>query len=194
MTRLKLSDNLKAYVDVATTNYIVVSVVPANGTLTLAHGTLVPARTTTITVTSSTISAGLVTITGTNLVTGLTDTEVLDLSMALTFTGTKVFSVISSVVISGLMGADPADRIVVGTGATAQLTVGRTTFVSATVGSGAGTIGKYQFIDNTTGTTTNIGELKAAIAAGTYKYKCSIALGLRVVMSGTTPITIIYAQ
>lgn len=194
MTRLKLSDHSKAYVDVASTNYIVTSATIANGSLTIAHATLNPARNITIAVTTSTITAGTVTVTGTNFITGKTDTEVLDLSAATSLTGTKVFSVISSVVVAGLADNDPADTIIVGAGATVQLTVGRTTFVSAIVGSGAGTIGKYQFIDNITGTTTNLAELKATIAAGVYEFNASVSLGLRLVLAGTTSITVIWNQ
>ncbi len=194
MTRLKYTDNLKAYVGVVSTTYIVASVDIANGAQTIAAQPDYPRNLTiTVTNTHSDITAGIVTITGTGT-DGKLLTQALDLSAALTQTGTAMFKTVASVVVTGLTGASAGDTIAVGVGNTVQLTTGRTTLVNAIVGSGAGQVGKYQFIDNITGTTTNIAELKQAIAAGVYEFNCSIALGLRVVISGATPITITYNQ
>ncbi len=190
MTRLKRTDNIKAYVGVADTDAILASTTIANGSFTPVQPDY--PRNITIAVTTSTITAGTITVTGTNFVTKLTDTEVLDLSAATTLTGTKMFSVIASVVVASLADNDPADTFIVGEGSTVQLTMGRTTLISAIVGSGASQVGKYQFINNSTGTTTNVAELKQAIAAGVYEFNCSIGIGLRVVISGATPITVVY--
>ncbi len=191
---LQYSDHKVAYLAAASTTYVVASVDIANGTQTIAAQPDYP-RTITITVTNthSDITAGIVTVTGLDL-NGQPSVETLDLSSAFTLTGTHIFASVTSVVVTGLLGATAGDTIAVGIGDTCQLTYGRSTLINATVGSGAGTVGKYQFIDNNTGTTTNLAELKAAIAAGTYEWNASVSVGLRVVVTGTTPITVTYAQ
>ncbi len=191
---LHYTDNKKAYLSAATVGAIVASVDIANGAQTIAAQPDYP-RIINITVTNTNndITAGTVTVTGTSI-RGVVVTESLNLANAFTLTGTTIFASVTSVVVAGLTGASAGDTLTVDTGDTAQLTLGRTTLVSAIVGSGASQVGKYQFIDNTTGTTTNIAELKQAIAAGVYEFNCSIAVGLRVVVSGATPITITYNQ
>lgn len=191
---LQYSDHLKAYISVATTGAIVASVDIANGTQTIAAQPDYP-RTINITVTNTNadITAGIVTITGT-AINGTQVTQALDLASAFTQTGTTIFKTITSVVVTGLLGATAGDTLTVDSGNTVQLTTGRTTLISAVVGSGASQVGKYQFIDNITGTTTNIAELKQAIAAGVYEFNCSISLGLRIVMSGATNLTVMYNQ
>ncbi len=191
------TDNQKAYLTLAVTNQIIHSVAIADGSFTL-DGNLDFPRNITISVTTSNITGGTVTVNGINFITGRSDSEVLDLSSATTLTGTKIFSTITSVVVADLSTADPQDppvgTFIVGMGNTIQLTVGKSILVNAIVGSGASQVGKYQFIDNITGTTTNLAELKQAIAAGVYEFNASVALGLRVVMAGATPITITYSQ
>lgn len=191
---LQYLDHIKAYISVATTGAIVASVDIANGTQVILAQPDYP-RTINITVTNTNadITAGIVTITGTGI-DGKQITQALNLANAFTQTGTTIFKTITSVVVTGLIGATAGDTITVDSGNTVQLTAGRTTLVSAVVGSGASQVGKYQFIDNTTGTTTNIAELKQAVAAGVYEFNCSISVGLRIVMSGATPLTIIYNQ
>lgn len=188
------TDNQKAYLSVGTTGAIVASVNIANGNQVIAAQPDYP-RTINITVTNTNadITAGTVTVNGTNM-NGLTISESINLASVFTLTGTLIFKTITSVVVAGLTGASAGDTITIDTGSTVQLTLGRTTLVNATVGSGASQVGKYQFIDNNTGTTTNIAELKQAIAAGTYSWNCSIAVGLRVVISGATPLTVTWNQ
>lgn len=188
------SDHKVAYLAAASTTYIVASVDIANGTQILAAQPDYP-RTITITVTNThtDITAGIVTVTGLDL-NGQPSVETLDLASAFTLTGTKIFASVTSVVVTALANASAGDTIAVGIGTTCQLTYGRSTLVNAIVGSGASQVGKYQFIDNNTGTTTNLAELKQAIAAGVYEWNCSVAVGLRVVISGATPITVTYAQ
>ncbi|MEW6126730.1 MAG: hypothetical protein AB1757_06805 [Acidobacteriota bacterium] len=52
--------------------------------------------------------------------------------------------------------------------------------------------GSIKVIDNTSGTTTNLGELKASIVEGTYVFNCSFATGLRIVTAAASKITVIY--
>lgn len=191
---IKYTDNLKAYISVATTGAIVASVDIANGAQTIAAQPDFP-RTINITVTNTNadITAGIVTVSGTDI-SGKTVSQSLDLSAAFTLTGTIVFKTVASVVVTGLIGATAGDSITVDTGGTVQLTLGRTTLISAVVGSGASQVGKYQFINNNSGTTTNVAELKQGVAAGVYEFNCSIGIGLRVVISGATPLTVIYNQ
>jgi hypothetical protein len=189
-----VQDNLKAYIGVADTAYIVADAAIANGAATIAAQPDFP-RNITITVTdaNTSISAGTVTVTGKDL-DGSVISESLNLAVALTKTGTKNFKSITSVVVAGLVGNGAGDNLKVGIGSNVQLTYGRTTFVKALVGGGAGQVGKYQIIDGTSGTTTNVAELKQTIGTGTYDYYASINSGLRVIISGATPITIIYNQ
>lgn len=189
--KLPLADHQKILVPIADTDFIVESVLPADGPLTLANSELTPTRNVTIEVTTATITAGLVTVTGINFVTGLVDTEVLDLSVATSLTGTKVFSSISSVVISNLAGEDPADTIIVGVGQIAQITVGRTTFISIIVG--VELTGGVKIIDGITGTTENVAFLANPYLPGNYDFDASISEGLRVLPSDQA-VTIIYNQ
>lgn len=53
----------------------------------------------------------------------------------------------------------------------------------------AGTIG---LIDGTSGTTVNIGQLKASVAEGTYTYNLKFTTGLRIVTGAASDITVIY--
>lgn len=191
---LKYNDNIKAYLAVATTGAVVASADIANGNQVIAAQPDYP-RTINITVTNthSDITAGTVTVTGKDF-TGKSVSQSINLAAVFTLTGTQIFKTITTVTVAGLLGATSGDTITVDTGNTVQLTLGRTTLVNAIVGSGASQVGKYQFLDNNTGTTTNIAELKQAIAAGVYEFNCSIAVGLRIVISGATPITITYNQ
>jgi hypothetical protein len=53
--------------------------------------------------------------------------------------------------------------------------------------------GAIKIIDGTFGTTTNLGELKASIVEGTYRFDCVFGAGLRIVTGGASKITVIYA-
>ncbi len=190
---LTRADNQKAYLALfADTDYLLASTTIANGSFIVAAQPDFP-RNITINVTTSTITAGTVTVTGADP-KGITISEVLNLALATTLTGTKNFALVTSIVVAGLVGNDPGDTFIVGVGANVQLTTGRSTLVYVVVGSGSGTVGKYQFIDGTTGTTTDAAELKAAIAAGVYDYNASFANGIRIILSGDTPLTVVYNQ
>lgn len=54
----------------------------------------------------------------------------------------------------------------------------------------AGTIG---IIDGTAGTTVNVGQLKASVAEGRYKYGIAVAQGIRIVTGSTSDITVVWS-
>lgn len=93
-----------------------------NGTVAAADYALASAvpdmpRNITITVTDgdTSISAGTIVVTGEDL-NGNTISETLDLSSALTLTGTKIFAEVTNIEVSGLVGNGGTDNIKVGTG------------------------------------------------------------------------------
>ncbi len=186
-------DYQKLYITGADTNQIISSVTLADGDFPLDGNIDVP-RNITIDVTSATVSAGTITVTGINFVTGLSDTEVLDLSDTNTLVGTKIFSTITSVVVAGLADEDPGDTFIVGVGTNVQVTVGKSILHYLIVGGGSGTVGSYVVIDGTSGTTANVATLKSGIAVGTYIFHVSIAKGLRVIVAGTEPLTVTYSK
>ncbi len=102
----------------ATASYIVTTRVIAGGSQPLASQPDIP-RNATITVTDAnvSISAGTVTINGVDQL-GASRSEVLDLSLALSFTGTVLWATITSVVVAGLLGNGAADTLAVGIGST----------------------------------------------------------------------------
>jgi hypothetical protein len=53
----------------------------------------------------------------------------------------------------------------------------------------AGTIG---IIDNTSGSTVNVGQLKASVVEGTYEYNIRLSAGLRIVTGAASDITVVY--
>jgi hypothetical protein len=53
--------------------------------------------------------------------------------------------------------------------------------------------GAISIIDNTTGTTVNVGSLKASVVEGTYRYDIRLAKGLRIVTAGASDITVCYS-
>lgn len=55
----------------------------------------------------------------------------------------------------------------------------------------AGTIG---IVDNITGTTVNIGSLKASVVEGTYVYNVACKLGCRIVTGASSDITVVWSQ
>jgi len=57
---------------------------------------------------------------------------------------------------------------------------------------GTTSAGSIKVIDNTTGSTTNMGELKASITEGTYTFDCKFTVGLRIVTADASLISVIY--
>ena len=49
-------------------------------------------------------------------------------------------------------------------------------------------------IDNTTGTTVNVGQLAASVVEGTYEYNTVMRTGIRIVTGGASDITVIYKK
>lgn len=102
----------------ATASYIVTTRVIAGGSQPLASQPDVPRNATILVVdTNTSISAGTVTINGVDQL-GAPQTEVLNLAVALTFTGTVLWASITSVVVAGLVGNGAADTLAVGIGST----------------------------------------------------------------------------
>lgn len=186
------SEYNKLYILPVDTDYIVESIDIANGAQTIANQPDVP-RNLTITVTdaNTSISAGLITITGKDW-GGNTVTETLNLASALTKTGTQIFKTVTSVVVSGLVGNEAGDTIIVGIGQRAQVVEGRCLLHSVIVNGGSGTVGSYTIIDNITGTTANVAILKEALTPKTYTYDITLVTGLRVLVAGTEVLTITY--
>lgn len=80
----------------------------------------------------------------------------------------------------------------IGSHATTQVVTGQGTLHAIVVGETAASA--IQIIDNTTGTTTNLGELKASIAEGTYRFDVRFHTGLRIYSAGDSKFTVIYSK
>lgn len=52
--------------------------------------------------------------------------------------------------------------------------------------------GQISIIDNTSGSTVNLGALKASIVEGTYTFDCHFQTGLRIITAGASKISVIY--
>jgi hypothetical protein len=74
---------------------------------------------------------------------------------------------------------------------TTQIYSGQGQLVRIVVGETAA--GAISIIDNTSGSTVNIGTLKASIAEGTYDFGVQFATGLRIITAATSKITVVYA-
>jgi hypothetical protein len=78
----------------------------------------------------------------------------------------------------------------IGSATTTQVKTGSGHLRAITVGTTAA--GTVSIIDNTTGSTVNMGLLKASIAEGTYEFDCHFAAGLRIITGGASKISVIY--
>ena len=78
----------------------------------------------------------------------------------------------------------------ISTATTTQVAIGAVRLVAIVVTETSA--GSIKIIDGTAGTTTNVAELKASIAEGTYEFGCELTSGLRIVTAGASKITIIY--
>lgn len=54
--------------------------------------------------------------------------------------------------------------------------------------------GAISIIDNTTGSTVNVGQLKASIAEGNYEFGINLVNGLRIITAGASKITVVYSK
>lgn len=79
----------------------------------------------------------------------------------------------------------------ISTGTTTQVYTGKCILHAITVNTtAAATIG---IVDNTTGTTVNVGQLKASVVEGTYQYHISMSKGIRIVTGGASDITVCWS-
>lgn len=108
----------------------------------------------------------------------------------MSFTGSQEFSSITSIAVAGLTGSYTGNTLSVGIGGNIQVKKGAGRFGGITVGETAA--GPIKIIDGTSGTVENLGYLKASIVENFYKYGCSFAQGLRVILSSTSRITVVY--
>lgn len=73
---------------------------------------------------------------------------------------------------------------------TTQVKTGAGVLHSIIVGETAA--GAISIIDNTSGSTVNIGTLKASIVEGTYVFDVAFSAGLRIITAGASKITVVY--
>ncbi len=52
--------------------------------------------------------------------------------------------------------------------------------------------GAISIIDNTSGSTVNVGILKASVAEGTYEYNVKMSKGIRIITAGASDITVTF--
>lgn len=78
----------------------------------------------------------------------------------------------------------------ISTATTTQVKTGAGMLHSIIIGETAA--GAISIIDNTAGTTVNIGQLKSSIAEGTYIFNCKFESGLRIVTAAASKITVVY--
>ena len=76
------------------------------------------------------------------------------------------------------------------TATTTQVHSGQGQLICITVGETSA--GAISIIDNTTGTTANIGTLKANIVENTYWFLSNYSTGLRIITAGASKITVVY--
>jgi len=80
----------------------------------------------------------------------------------------------------------------ISTATTTQVNTGRTILKKIIIGETAA--GAISIIDNTTGTTVNVGQLKASITEGVYEFNCLLSTGLRIVTAGASKITVVWSD
>jgi len=93
-------------------------------------------------------------------------------------------------VVADLTGNYSGNTLAVGIGGNIQVKKGAGRLGGITVGETAA--GPIKIIDGTSGTVENIGYLKASIVENFYKYGCSFAQGLRIIMTAANRITVVY--
>lgn len=78
----------------------------------------------------------------------------------------------------------------INTATTTQVATGKCRLIAIVVNAtAAGTIG---IIDNTSGSTVNVGQLKASVVEGTYLFNCAMDAGIRIVTAAASDITVIW--
>jgi len=76
------------------------------------------------------------------------------------------------------------------TATTTQVDTGSGQLIAIVVGETSA--GAISIIDNVSGSTVNMGTLKASIVEGTYWYLSQYAVGLRIITAGASKISVIY--
>lgn len=108
----------------------------------------------------------------------------------MTLTGDQEFKEVTSIGVTRLDGGFTGATLQVGVGGNCQVKKGSGKLWGITVGETAA--GAIKLIDGVSGTTTNLGELKASIVEATYQYRCNFAQGLRVILAAASKTTVIY--
>lgn len=80
----------------------------------------------------------------------------------------------------------------ISTATTTQVATGAGVLKSIIVGTTAA--GAIQIIDNTSGSTVNLGELKASIVEGNYEFNVAFTTGLRIITAGASKITVVWSR
>lgn len=78
----------------------------------------------------------------------------------------------------------------ISTATTTQVDTGQGQLIAIVVGETAA--GAISIIDNTSGSTVNIGTLKASVTEGTYWFLTNYSTGLRIITAGASKISVIY--
>lgn len=82
------------------------------------------------------------------------------------------------------------EKAYISSATTTQVKTGAGVLHSIVVGETAA--GAISIIDNTSGSTVNIGQLKASILEGTYEFDVAFSAGLRIITAGASKITVVY--
>ncbi len=82
------------------------------------------------------------------------------------------------------------EKAYISSATTTQVKTGAGVLHSIVIGETAA--GAISIIDNTTGSTVNIGTLKASIVEGTYEFDVAFSAGLRIITAGASKITVVY--
>ena len=82
------------------------------------------------------------------------------------------------------------EKAYISSATTTQVKTGAGVLHSIVVGETAA--GAISIIDNTSGSTVNIGTLKASIVEGTYVFDVAFSAGLRIITAGASKITVVY--
>ena len=78
----------------------------------------------------------------------------------------------------------------ISTATTTQVKTGAGSLIAIVVGETAA--GSIKVVDNISGSTVNLAELKASIAEGTYEFGCQFTTGLRIITASSSKISVIY--
>lgn len=88
--------------------------------------------------------------------------------------------------------AEQYEQTNIATATTTQVATGAGKLHSIVINTTAA--GTIKIIDNTSGSTANIGTLKASVIEGTYLYDCVFKTGLRIITAAASDITVTWSQ